>query len=376
MRSTTSSHCSACDERPVVVDIKVLVVDDSAVIRRAVKTAIEAEPGVKVVATANDGVHALDVLRETKVDIVVSDLEMPHMDGAQLCQKIANLYPRLPVIVLSGAASQSRITVAALAGGAVDYVSKPSGANVANVMEELRQNLVPKIKTHALRRMRTNPSGVMPTGGSAAAAAGVTYTLRPRKTNRLSAIGIAVSTGGPQALSKLLADIPADIGVPILIVQHMPPTFTGLLADRLNGVCPLEVREAQGGEEVARGVWVAPGGKHMIAVRRGTKIVLETNEDPPEQSCRPAADVLLRSMANVWGQELLCVVLTGMGADGTNGAKVVVENGGSVIAQDAESSVVWGMPGSVTRAGLVETVLPLELVAQEITARVRTGRLR
>ncbi len=358
------------------MDIRVLVVDDSAVIRRAVKTAIDAEPGISVVAVANDGVHALDVLRETKVDIVVSDLEMPHMDGAQLCQKISNLYPRLPVIVLSGAASQSRITVAALAGGAVDYVAKPSGANVTNVMEELRKNLVPKIKTHAMRRTRSAPMSGSQPGGSAAGGVAPTYSLRPRKTGRVSAVGIAVSTGGPQALSKLLAAIPADLGVPVLIVQHMPPTFTGLLADRLNGVCPLDVREAQGGEEVARGVWIAPGGKHMIAVRRGTKIVLETNEDPPEQSCRPAADVLLRSMAQVWGNELLCVVLTGMGADGTNGAKTIIEAGGSVIAQDAESSVVWGMPGSVARAGLVETVLPLEMVAQEITARVRAGRLR
>lgn len=358
------------------MDIKVLLVDDSAVIRRAVKTAIEAEPGVKVVATANDGVHALDVLKDTRVDIVVSDLEMPHMDGAQLCQKIANLYPRLPVIVLSGAASQSRITVAALAGGAVDYVSKPSGANVANVMEELRMNLVPKIKTHALRRAGGHLTGMMPAGGGASATAGGSYTLRPRKTGRVSAVGIAVSTGGPQALSKVLADIPADLGVPVLIVQHMPPTFTGLLADRLNSVCPLEVREAQGGEEVARGVWIAPGGKHMVAVRRGSKIMLETNEDPPEQSCRPAADVLLRSMAGVWGAEVLCVVLTGMGADGTNGSKSVIENGGSVISQDSESSVVWGMPGSVAKAGLVETVLPLDKVAQEITARVRAGRLR
>lgn len=358
------------------MQIRVLVVDDSAVIRRAVKTAIESDTSMSVVATANDGVHALDVLKEQQVDVVVSDLEMPHMDGAQLCQKMSALHPNIPVIVLSGAASSSRITVAALAAGAVDYVSKPTGANVANVMGDLKANLLPKIRTHAARKLRRSP-GVSAPAGVAANNEVPLDKLRPRKAGRVSAVGIAVSTGGPQALSKVLETIGADFPVPILIVQHMPPTFTSLLADRLDSICSLKVREAQGGEEVtAGGIWIAPGGRHMIVERRAGKVVTVLNDDPPEQSCRPAADVLLRSMARVWGPEVLGVVLTGMGADGTAGGKSIVEAGGSLIAQDPDTSVVWGMPGSATRAGIIETVVPLSGVCAEMTARAKQGRLR
>jgi len=357
-------------------NVRVLVVDDSAVIRKAVKCAIELDPGITVVATANDGVHALDILREEHIDIVVSDLEMPHMDGTQLCQKMAVMYPGIPVIVLSGAASSSRATVAALAAGAVDYVSKPTGANVANVMEDLRSNLVPKIKTHTARKARKT-NGVLEASKTPNTNVTPREMLLPRKNGKVSAVCVAVSTGGPQALSRVLESIPKSFPVPILVVQHMPATFTSLLADRLDTLCHLRVREAKDGDEVVPGgVWIAPGGRHMTVERRDGSVYIKLNDNPPEQSCRPAADVLFRSMPSVWGREVLAVVLTGMGADGTAGCKSVVEAGGSVIAQDTETSVVWGMPGSAVRAGVVETVIPLEEIHQEIEQRVKNGRLR
>lgn len=388
-RSTTNLPSWGCD--PV---IRVLVVDDSSTVRRIMLNALAGEPSVKVVATASDGVDAVEQVKANQVDVVITDLEMPRMDGIGLINALGQSHKDLPVIVMSKAASTSRATVAALAAGAVDFVTKPGGDGDNGRMsaESLRDLLVPKIKLHAARRARTatqtERAGNTPTkpgfkpGGTTTmltrtAPAG-TGQLRPRtKQQRIDAVGIAISTGGPHALARFVAELPADIGVPILVVQHMPPTFTQLLAERLDTTCALPVREAQGGEVLNGGgeLWIAPGGKHLIAQRQGARIQLALNDGPPEQSCKPAADVLMRSMAQVWGQNLLGLVMTGMGADGTAGSRAIVDAGGCVMAQDEATSVVWGMPGSVVRAGLVDQVLPLDALARELTSRVRQGRL-
>ena len=372
--------------------IRVLVVDDSSTVRRIMLNALAGEPSVKVVATACDGVDAVEQVKSNEVDVVITDLEMPRMDGIGLISALGQSHKDLPVIVMSKAASTSRATVAALAAGAVDFVTKPGGDGDNGRMsaESLRDLLVPKIKLHAARRAKTGAIASKPlerptkTGERPATITASRHVpagngqLRPRnKQQRIDAVGIAISTGGPHALARFVADLPADLGVPVLVVQHMPPTFTQLLAERLDTACPLPVREAQGGEVLTgRGeLWIAPGGKHLIAQRQGARVGLALNDGPSEQSCKPAADVLLRSMAQVWGQNVLCLVMTGMGADGTAGSRAIVDAGGAVMAQDEATSVVWGMPGSVVRAGLVDQVLPLEALARELTSRVRQGRM-
>lgn len=363
--------------------IRILVVDDSSVVRRAVLTALSNDPVLKVVATASDGQDAIEQLRRHPADIVITDLEMPRMDGLGLIAYLTQNYPHVPVLVLASAANPSRSTVAALAAGAVDYVTKPAGSNAGASVDAVAAALVPKIKLHASRRLGKRLSGVSsaPNEQDSLEAPAYTGPLKLREklqTHNIDAVGVAVSTGGPQALTKFVAALPADLGVPMLIVQHMPAAFTKLLAERLDTQCVLPVREAAGGEVIGgKGeLWIAPGGLHMLAERRGPRIQLALSDAAPEQSCKPAADVLLRSMAQVWGGNVLAVVMTGMGADGTAGTRHVIDAGGAAIAQDEPTSVVWGMPGSVARNGLVDSVLPLERLGREVVARVRQSRLR
>lgn len=345
--------------------IRVLIVDDSAVIRRQLTELLTSDPQIVVAGTAGTGHLALQKIPELKPDLVTLDVEMPGIDGIQTLVEIRKLNPRLPVIMFStltgpGAAA----TVEALARGASDYACKPSHAgSLENARAQVRQELIPKIKALCAERSAPHP-GPPP------------VIAPPRSaTSRIDLVAIATSTGGPNALGEVVPKLPPDFPVPIVIVQHMPAMFTKLLSARLNTLSELKVEEAREGEKLEKGqVWIAPGDYHMIVNRKGNDCVLGLNQDAPENSCRPAADVLFRSVAHALGQKALAVVLTGMGADATRGCTAIRKAGGAVIVQDEASAVVWGMPGSVVAANLADGICPLSGIVDEIVRRVSFHR--
>jgi two-component system chemotaxis response regulator CheB len=265
-------------------------------------------------------------------------------------------------------------TLEALSKGATDYVTKPSNVgNAAQGLECIRAQLIPKIKAicgHALGLPVPSPL--------AATVASKTLTPRlpfPRREERIDIVAIGVSTGGPNALASLIPTLPRDLPVPVVIVQHMPPVFTRLLAERLAAKSQIGVEEGYPGAVLEPGcAWIAPGDYHMVVAIDHHQVMLRTHQGPPENSCRPAVDVLLRSVADVYKPHSLAVVMTGMGQDGLRGCEHIRESGGQILAQDQATSVVWGMPGFVANAGLADKVLPLDQLSMEILRRVRNGR--
>jgi len=348
---------------------RVLVVDDAVVVRRIVTDALSADRSLEVVGTAPNGRIALSKIPQLNPDIVTLDVEMPEMDGLATLVELRRSYPSLPVIMFSTLTERgTKVTMDALLKGANDYVTKPANVgSVAEAMQRIRVELVPKI--HALCGTPKIASGPVPHPASTASPVRTTGRRAPQ--NPIQVVVIGVSTGGPNALSDLLPTIPADLGVPVLIVQHMPHMFTALLAERLDARSPLRVSEAAPGQRVRRGdVLVAPGDRHLEVRREGTQVVADITKDPPENSCRPAADVLFRTAVRAYRGGVLGVVLTGMGFDGRRGAQEINEAGGWVIAQDRASSVVWGMPGGVVEAGVADEVHPLAELGPRITALV------
>lgn len=361
--------------------IRVLVVDDSVVIRRLLTDCLTSDPEVEVAGTAASGRIALQKIPQVNPDVVTLDVEMPEMDGIETLIEIRKTHPRLPVVMFSTLTERgAAATVDALSHGASDYVTKPAGAgSVEAALQRVRDELIPKLK--ALCAHRTPPSGAPPPESASVHASARPPTLASIATvadaapaatsstahvppSHVDVVTIGVSTGGPNALARLLPALPADFPAPVVIVQHMPPMFTRLLAERLSASSRLPVREAAGGERLAPGtVWIAPGDHHLALVRKAGEIRLALNQEPPENSCRPAVDVLFRSAAEVYGPGVLAVVLTGMGHDGLVGATWIKERHGRVIVQDEATSVVWGMPGYVARAGLADQVLPLDRIA-------------
>jgi two-component system chemotaxis response regulator CheB len=353
-----------------VPKIRILVVDDSAVFRRLVADELASDPGLEVVGTAANGRIALARMSQVNPDMVILDVEMPEMDGLETLKELRKTYRRLPVIMFSALTERgAEVTLDALALGATDYFTKPTDLGSLDAsLRVIREDLIPKIK------MICAPTGanLKPTGSAAAARS---PSRAPASTGLIRVVVIGTSTGGPNALAEIFTRLPADFPVPILIVQHMPPMFTRLLAERLSAVSPLGVEEGASGTVVLPGrAWVAPGDHHMIVVRDGMQHRLLLHRDPPENSCRPAVDVLMRSSAQAYGADELAVILTGMGQDGLRGCEAIREAGGQVIAQDEATSVVWGMPGFVARAGLADKVLPLPQVADEIIRRVNIRR--
>jgi two-component system, chemotaxis family, protein-glutamate methylesterase/glutaminase len=347
--------------------IRILVVDDSVVFRRLVSDELSRDPELEVVGTAANGRIALAKLGQLTPDLVILDITMPEMDGLQALKELRKTYPRLPVIMFSSLTERgAKETFEALALGASDYFTKPSDVGgLDGSMRVLREELIPEIKA-LCAPLRPKPAQI---GGSSVGLAG---GKPPAGTGTVRVVAIGVSTGGPNALAEIFAHLPAEFPVPILIVQHMPPMFTRLLAERLSAQSPIRVQEASSGAVLKAGeAWVAPGDHHMIVTRDGLQYRLLTHQDPPENCCRPSVDVLLRSVAQSYGADSLTVILTGMGQDGLRGCESLRAAGGQVLAQDEATSIVWGMPGYVAQAGLAERVLPLPMIAGEIVRRVR-----
>jgi len=352
--------------------IRVLVVDDSVVIRRLLTDILSQDPEIELAGTAPNGRIALAKLPQINPDLVTLDVEMPELDGLSTLPELRKAYPKLPVIMFSTLTERGTLaTIDALARGATDYVTKPANVgSVAAGIQSVKDQLIPKIKalcplTPPLPSQHVQRPSLSTT---------LPRTARPMP-QRVEAVVIGSSTGGPQALTAVLTQLPANFPVPIVIVQHMPPVFTLHLANRLDQQCALKVSEARGGETLQAGhVLIAPGNFHVELHREGLEVKTVLQQQPPENSCRPAVDVLFRSAADVFGKNCLGLVLTGMGQDGMRGSERIVDVQGSVLAQDEASSVVWGMPRAVAEAGLARSILPLASIPHELLRLVAVGR--
>ena len=349
--------------------------DDSAVMRSLLRSVITAAPGLEVAGTAADGASALNAIEALRPGLVLLDVEMPVMDGLVTLKKLRTRGHRMPVIMCSALTRRgAQVTIEALAGGASDYVAKPAGQSSREAaIQSLTQDLIPKI------RALTSQPRIQPLPFPGAVRSTPIFPIAPPPgvqpvSSIPTVVAIGVSTGGPAALDVLLPALPQNFPLPVLIVQHMPEMFTRLFADRLNGRCRLPVREAAEGDPVRPGaIYIAKGNWHMevlAATRISSPPTLHLTQGAPENHCRPAADVLFRSVAAVYGAGVLAVVLTGMGSDGMIGCRIIRDQGGSVLAQDQVTSSVWGMPGAVANAGLAHKVLPLHAIAWEITRLV------
>lgn len=345
--------------------IRVMVVDDSVVIRRLVTHALEQDPTLEVVGVASNGVIALQRIPHLNPDVLTLDIEMPEMNGLETLRRVRKEYPQLRVIMFSTLTERgAATTLEALTLGADDYVAKASNeGSLDRSLVRLREELIPKIKQF----FRFPAVGAPRPREMAEQVPRRESSLRAATRIRPKVLTIGISTGGPSALGEILPALPAEFPLPVLVVQHMPPLFTRFLADRLASTCRLKVEEATQGQAVESGkILIAPGDFHMRVAANGTGVHVCLDQGPQLNSCRPAVDALFQSVGQVFGGAVIAAVLTGMGQDGLRGAEVLKAKGATVLAQDEESSVVWGMPGAVVNAGLAEQVLPLRQIIPEI----------
>jgi len=362
--------------------IKVLVVDDSAVIRGMVKRMVESENDIEIVSSASNGELAISKLKETPVDVIVLDIEMPVMDGLTALPKLLEVDPGARILMSSTLTlANAEVSIRALELGATDYISKPTSVGAMGTASDFKSELINKIRiigrarlTRRNLRTQSQPIAGKSTPPTAAAAPqksllSVDFTLRPATSKiRPEIIAIGSSTGGPKALFDVLKNIRSNVTVPIVVTQHMPPNFTAILAKHIQEACGRPCVEGKDGESLMpRHIYVAPGGYHMTVDGNGPQKVLRVIDGPPENFCRPAVDPMFRSVANTYGNRALAVILTGMGSDGAKGGKVIVDAGGTVIAQDENTSVVWGMPGAAAAAGICSAVLPLDQIPTYIS---------
>jgi two-component system, chemotaxis family, protein-glutamate methylesterase/glutaminase len=373
--------------------IRVMIVDDAVVARSMMTRWIEAEPDMMIAASLRSGREALDRLEAADPDVVLLDVDMPELDGIAALPLLLRQKRDLVVIMVSTLTRRSaELSLRALALGATDYIPKPETTYEAMTSAEFRRELIDKIRNLGRKRLVARepapplvpdePTMQKPAAPQRAEERAARHPergqirLRPFAVAVPRALLIGSSTGGPQALSTIIQKLPAAIDrAPLLITQHMPPMFTTVLAEHLSRVSGRGAHEAEHDEPVlAGGVYVAPGGRHMRVVRDGERIKIALGDDPPINFCKPSVDPLFASAAQIWGPGALALILTGMGSDGTGGAAAIVEAGGSVIAQDEASSVVWGMPRSVAQAGLCSAVLPVGQIAGKILSLLAGSR--
>jgi two-component system chemotaxis response regulator CheB len=357
------------------MNLRVLVVDDTIMYRKVVGDILAEMPGVEVVGTANNGKIALTRIASLKPDLITLDVEMPIMNGLETLEEIQKNYPDVGVIMLSTLTKRgSEITMRALELGAFDFIAKPDAQVMQENVQLLRSALGPRVKAFTKRLelrllLKQRPR---PVGAPAPPPAAPAVLASSRRMGKSKAVAIGISTGGPNALTKMLPQLP-KLGVPIFVVQHMPPVFTKSLAESLDAKCQYEVREAENNEIVRPDViYIAPGAKHMrVASGTGGAKIIQVTDDPPENNCKPAVDYMFRSVAREYGALSTGVIMTGMGGDGTLGLKVLKSFGAVTIGQDEESCVVYGMPKMAVEAGVVDVVSPLQMIAPEIIRTVR-----
>lgn len=335
--------------------VRVMIVDDSAVVRGLISRQLETDPEVAVVARAANGRAALMELERTPVDVIVLDLEMPVMDGMTALPLLIAAQPDVRIIIASTLTTRNaKLGMQALQAGAADYLSKPDGGSLVNA-EAFNRDLLAKVRALGARRTPPHPTHAAIPAPPAAP--------RPRRTVRPEVIVIGGSTGAPPALMQVMQSLRAGPSQPILIAQHMPPIFTAMLAEQLERAGGWPCAEAVDGEPVRSGrAYVAPGGWHMAVARDAGSVVIRLNQDPPEHFCRPAVDPLLRSVAQAYGASAVAVILTGMGSDGALGCQALASAGGRFAVQDEATSAVWGMPGAAARTGQCEAILPVSQV--------------
>ncbi|QQR69994.1 MAG: chemotaxis response regulator protein-glutamate methylesterase [Alphaproteobacteria bacterium] len=364
-----------------------MVVDDSVVVRGMLARALENDPGITVVASVGNGQIAVSTLQHEPVDVIVLDVEMPVMDGLTAIPLLLKVMPSVKIIMASTLTQRNaEISIRALEAGATDYIAKPQATRDMGSTSIFRQEFVTKVRAlgDAARRGKSHIDAMSGVRERAAPAPRevvkpvITLRSMPVIPQRPDAIAIGSSTGGPQALMKVLERLAHNgppLTQPVLMTQHMPATFTSILAEHISRQCGIPCTEAKEGEIIQGGhFYVAPGDNHMTIDRdlARNQICVRLNKDAPENFCRPSVDPMLRSMTKIYGRKLLTVILTGMGSDGCKGCESVVAEGGIVLAQDEASSVVWGMPGAVAVAGLCTAILPLDQIADSIR-RLATG---
>lgn len=365
--------------------IRVMIVDDVSIVRRLVANALGADPAIEVVGAAANGREALEKIPVVKPDLVILDYEMPEMDGMETLKEIRKMVGGPKVIFFSSYTRQgAKVSLDALWQGADDYATKVTADNLAAATQCVQNELIPKIKglceSASSEAGGARPAAALHTAPGAPDAATAIPAASAQQTSisRADVVAIGASTGGPRALSMVIEALPADFPLPILVVQHMPPLFTRSLAERLASRSVLRCAEGADGAILEPGtVWIAPGNWHMTVVRDGNDTRIRLTGEPPENSCRPSVDPLFRSVAEVYGPSALGILLTGMGQDGLLGARRIHERQGRILVQDEATSVVWGMPGAVARAGLAQKIVPLSDMAGEILKHVAAaGRRR
>ncbi|RJX27309.1 MAG: chemotaxis response regulator protein-glutamate methylesterase [Desulfurivibrio sp.] len=373
--------------------IRVLVVDDTVLYRKVLSDILAGIPDVEVVGTASNGRIALAKIEQLQPDLLTLDFEMPEMDGLTTLRELQRLKLDVAVVMVSAHTSEgAAVTIKALEGGAFDFIAKPGSSSLEQNRESLLRQLRPVIQSvstrkllrAALRGTRAPAAPVPPApgrpaaGGPEAKPAIAPPAPEPARivpaapAGRLAVVAIGVSTGGPNALAEVIPKLPAAFRVPVLIVQHMPPVFTKALADSLNQKSALHVVEARDEEQLLPGnVYLAPGARQMKVVKKAAGEFLQLTDDPPENHCRPSVDYLFRSVAAVYGNRALGVIMTGMGSDGVKGLQLMKRQGAQVIAQDEASCVVFGMPMEAIKAGVADVIMPLQQIAAEISSRIR-----
>lgn len=370
------------------MSLRVLVADDAILFRRVISDALASFPGVEVVGTAPNGKLALQKVRELRPDLLTLDMEMPETDGLAVLDALRESGEKVAVIVVSALTRKGgHLTLRALEKGAFDFITKPEGANQDESKAAVTRELAPRLRALEHRLAVRNilrapgaPAAAAPPAGRRAAKDLPDILGRMNRVagpaSRPDLVLIGVSTGGPNALARLVPQLPGDLGVPVLIVQHMPPLFTQTLAENLNAKSAVHVREAASGDVPAPNtVYIAPGGKQMrLTAGPGGTRVIHVTDDPPENNCRPSVDFLFRSVAAQFPGKAMAVIMTGMGHDGTLGLRLLKRQGCFVIAQDEASCVVYGMPKAAVEAGVTDVSLPLDSIAPRIVAAIRGGK--